>query len=66
MSKTFVIENAECIAETDLAILVEAPDLEEDTWVPKSQVKDESDVKEKGDSGDLCVSQWFAGERGWV
>ena len=52
----------EVIAETDKAILVRFDDRE--LWVPKSQVSDNSDVYEKGDSGNLIISPWFAEKEG--
>lgn len=54
-----------CIHETDLALLVEG--LEDDeVWVPRSVVSEDSEVVQDGDSGDLWVAEWFAMERGYV
>jgi hypothetical protein len=59
------IEGCECIRETEKAILCRIPDaLEEgdyrETWIPKSQVTDDSEVYKKGDEGTLIVTAWFA------
>lgn len=61
----FRIENARCIRETERAILVEADDLGEAIWVPKSQVHMESEVWKNDTDGVLIVSDWFAEQRGW-
>lgn len=63
-SKNVVIHNCECLKETPKALLVDVgePDA---AWVPQSQVHDDSDVSSEGDTGDLIVSKWLAGERGW-
>ena len=63
---SFTIENAKCVHETDAAIFVEAPDLDEDVCVPISQIDDDSDVYKSGTTGDLIVSDWFAGKQGWI
>ena len=59
------IENARCIRESEKAILVEADELEDAVWVPKSQVHMDSEVWEDGGDGVLIVSDWFAEQRGW-
>lgn len=56
--------DVECIAETDKAILVRLGD--EEHWVPKSVVLDESEVFEKGGIGALVVEEWFARKNGLV
>lgn len=54
--------DASCIAETDLAILV---DIEgEEFWIPKSQVHDDSEVYQEGDEGLLVISKWIAEKEG--
>jgi len=55
---------AEAIAETDAAILVQTEHGEE--WIPKSQIDDNSEVYEKGHVGNLIVSQWIAKQKGWI
>lgn len=43
----FVVRDAECIAETPAAIRVRAGDLEQDIWIPKSALHDDSEVYEE-------------------
>jgi len=62
----FRIEDAKCVRATEKAILVEAPVLDDDEWIPQSQVDDESEVWKIGDSGVLVVSDWWAEKKGWV
>ena len=63
---SFILSDVEVIQQTDSAILVEAGILDDDVWVPNSQVDDESEVHKMGDSGDLVVSDWFASKKGWL
>lgn len=63
--ETFKMRDVECIAETEQAILILTPDGEK-IWVPQSQVDDTSEVYEKGGTGTLVVSAWFAQKRGWL
>ena len=58
------ISDAECIASTSKSILVTADILEEEIWIPLSQVSDDSEVYEKGTSGDLIISGWVARQKG--
>lgn len=62
----FRIENARCTRQTAKAILVESPELDEPTWIPQSQVDDNSEVYKEGTDGILVVSDWFAEQRGWL
>ena len=52
-----------CLRETEKAILVELNDGQE-LWVPKSQVDDDSEVYQKGDTGSLVITAWFASREG--
>lgn len=61
----FVIDGAECVYETEKAICIKAPMFDEDKWVPKSVVTDESEVYKKGTTGNCIVSEWFADKEGW-
>jgi hypothetical protein len=54
--------DVEAIAETDLALLCLIDDQE--IWVPKSQITDDSEVKEEGDAGILTVTAWFTKRSG--
>jgi hypothetical protein len=65
--EVFEIEDAECTAETEKALHVVSPSLENGkTWVPKSQISNDSEVFELGDKGTLVVSKWLAETSGWV
>ena len=57
------IDDAECVAETDKALLVIVDDRKE--WIPKSQVDDDSEVFDasKNSRGTLVISQWIAKQR---
>ena len=62
----------EAMHETDRAILFESDDLpfnsqtqKRNGWVPKSQIWAGSEVKKRGDSGYLTVTDWFAQKAGW-
>ena len=55
--------------ETDKALLVTFDteyEGETETWVPQSQIHDDSEVWQTGDSGALVVTPWFARQRGWT
>ena len=48
----------EAIAETDKALLCLINN--EEVWIPKSVIGDDSEVYERGDVGKLVVAEWFA------
>ena len=56
----------EAIRETDAAVLVMVEDLDEEVWIPKSQIHDDSEVWEDGHVGEVVVSEWLAGKQGWT
>lgn len=57
--KTYVTFNdVEAIRETEKAVLCLWDD--EEHWVPKSQIAENSDVHDEGDQGDLVVTEWWA------
>jgi len=58
------IEDVEIIAETALALLCRIGENEE--WIPKSQIGEDSGVGAVGDVGTLQVAEWLAIERGLV
>ena len=60
------IEDVECIKETEKAILVYGGDFDEETWIPISQVHDDSEVWKYGHFGTLIVNDWFAEKQGWL
>lgn len=65
---TFTIENCSVIASTEKAILVESDNLDEETWIPRSEkvISDDSEVYKDNTTGDLIVSDWFAKKKGWI
>ena len=66
---TYRVHDAEVVRDTALAVLVRCPALGSDTWIPKSQIDNDSEVW--GDDPDGCgpgvliVSRWFARKHGW-
>jgi hypothetical protein len=66
MSETYTVKNASVVRKSEKAILVRSPELEEDIWVPQSQIDDDSEVWKPGTRGDLIVSGWFATQKGWL
>ena len=47
--------------ETKEAILIEVD--EEEYWIPKSQIHDDSEVYRDGDEGDIIISEWIASKK---
>ena len=66
--KKFEIDGASVIGETDLALLIEADLFDEEQWIPKSQIHDDSEVFDAGDNseGTLVVKEWFAKKKEWI
>lgn len=67
---TFRLRGASILRATDKALLVEAEDLDEEVWVPRSVVHDDSEVWDYDDEdargpGDLVVKEWWAEKQGW-
>ncbi len=60
------IDDARCIAETERAICIEAPEFDEPQWVPQSQITADSEVWRRDDEGVLVVTEWIAGQKGWI
>ncbi len=58
-NETVLIQHTTATRETDKAILVKFEDSSEH-WIPKSQLQPGSEVRQRGDQGDVVVSQWFA------
>lgn len=48
-------------AESAKAILIVTE--ESEGWIPTSQIRDESEVWKKGDSGSLVIPRWLAEEK---
>ena len=55
-----------CKSKSGLALLVRFEDQEEPQWMPQSQIDDDSEVFDEGQSGLLIVSRWIAEEKGLV
>ena len=55
---------AECVRETDGALLVQAEGIE--VWVPKSQIHDDSEVFDGEDNSEglLVIPEWLAEAKG--
>lgn len=64
MSRTVGYEDVECIAQSDLAILVIIEG--DEYWIPQSQVDDDSEVWKKGDEGTLVITQYIAEKKGLI
>lgn len=58
------VSNCAAIKETPKAILVQCAEWEEDLWIPKSQISDDSEVAADGDEGTLVISSWIAEQKG--
>lgn len=61
MTRTVDIGYVEVVAETEDAVCVDF--YEEEIWIPRSQIADDSEVSRdalRGDSGNLSISEWFA------
>lgn len=52
---------------SDLAILIEIPDVDDNPqWVPKSVIdREETAIWDPDDEGTLAVRTWFADKEGW-
>ena len=52
---------------TSGAFLLDFDGTQSDTWIPRSQLMEESDIHDRsevGDEGDVYVPEWLAIERG--
>ena len=70
---TLIVEVTEVLKDTGKALLVrvdESDPVNETTddgtgWVPQSQIHEDSEVYQMGDSGSLVVTRWIAEQKGW-
>jgi len=62
----FSVGDVTSIHETDKAVLCDGGILDEQTWIPKSQIHDDSEVWREEQEGELIVSHWFAEQKGWT
>lgn len=58
----FEVADVQAVRETEAALLVVIEN--EDVWVPKSLIDDDSEVWKTGDKGILVVPEWFARKNG--
>lgn len=58
------IADVECVKETAMALCCRIGENEE--WIPKSQIGEDSEVNAEGDVGTLVVAEWLAIEKGIV
>jgi len=59
------LENAKAVGATDKGIWVQADDLDDEVFVPDSQIDEDSEVYKKGTEGTLIVTDWFARKKDW-
>lgn len=55
-------EEVTVLRETEAAILIEYEN--EEFWIPKSQIQEDSEVSGVGDVGTLSIPRWLAKEKG--
>lgn len=55
-------EEVTVLRETGAAILIEYEN--EEFWIPKSQIQEDSEACSKGDVGTLSIPKWLAKEKG--
>lgn len=65
MDDRYEVGEAAALRETDRAIFVKIDGVGS-SWIPKSQIHDDSEVWKKGDRGTLVVTEWFADKQGWL
>jgi hypothetical protein len=59
------IEDVLVVKETERAVLIKLDEGRGDQfWIPKSEIKDDSDAMEEGDVGTLVISEWLAEQKG--
>lgn len=64
---TYEIHDAKVVGETDKGFWIEAPEFDEDVFVPESQITDDSDISKTANrSGTLVVTDWLAEKKGWL
>lgn len=67
MSDVEVVDVEDCYArvETNKALLIQLPD-DDEVWVPKSQIEDDSEVYADGHNGKLVCTKWIAEQKGFL
>lgn len=56
--------DVEVIAQTDKGLLID--DGDNRVWIPKSEVRDDSETYKKGDAGTMILATWIAKEKGLI
>lgn len=63
----YVVVEGEFQAETPLAVCLELPGLQEEVWIPKSQIlRWDDDAYGRGDPCEIEVKEWFAEKEGLI
>lgn len=62
--ETVEFEDVTVKAETEKALLVVIDD--EEHWIPKNQIDDDSEVYERGTSGKLVLTRWICEQKNLV
>lgn len=65
-NETVEFSNVKVIHETEKAILVKIENVEENVWIPKTQINEYSEVFEMGTEGKLIVTEWIAKQKGLI
>jgi len=63
--EVLVIEDCYAENETPKALLVRLPD-DEEVWIPKGHIDDDSEVYERGHNGKLVITKWIAQQKGLI
>lgn len=66
MARTVELDVIDVVKETDAALCVELADRDEEVWIPKSVVSDDSEVWKEGDTGTMIIAEWFAEKEGLI
>jgi hypothetical protein len=56
----FTVEEVKVETQDSLLCLLDTGD---EVWIPKSQLKDDSEVSSKGDTGEIAIPRWLAEDR---
>lgn len=60
------IKNAMIIKDSGLAVLVRAPSLKRDIWVPQSCVHEDSEIYRDGEVGTIGIKESWAEKEGLI
>jgi hypothetical protein len=62
MTELAQVEVEQVVRATGKALLVLVEG--EEVWIPRSQIQEDSEVQDEGDSGTLVIPMWLAEEKG--